>query len=679
MKLLKVVIALAVAVTLTACGGGGGSAGTPIGAPSPAASAPLSPASAPANASVASILINTSASVLNADGTSSKAFTVYALTAGNASVSGATIDLSATLATSNAVVLGTPNVVLSIPKVVTGDGGATFTMTALASDQTNRTITLTASCSVCSASPATNSVTVKGATLSLVDTGTTSLIVDGSAATLSAMVRDVSGFAMSGITVSFAATDSGVLRLSSPTSMTNSSGLAVVQVSGLSVGRASINVSALGNAKTQTYISGLAQTVLAITSPANNASIVTNDKKTVTVSASDATQVTFSSTQGTFDNGPAGQSNNVVKDVIGGKATADFTAAQAGTVIISVNDNLLRSTNLTLLVSPPVSATNKILLNASQTTLPISTTLGSESLIILTARAVFFNGAADQAVANVPVQFFMTGGPGAGEFLTPALKYTDSFGKAEATFTAGTTASIPNGIKITAAVQGTAVKTGTSPSGNDVYLTIGNQALSVAFGPASVIGESSDKTLYIQAYSVQVADANNNPVAGKTVTLRMRPVAFSLGNFCSIIPADATYCSEDWNANGSLEAATEDGVRIKTTDTTAGSCPNTLDAVTKAGGLVAGQSNGKADSVLTPSNSDGGSVPSTVITDKNGIAAFDLTYLKGSSIWVVNKLTATVSSNGTETSKSTVFRLSPTEEDVKLPARCYISDSPYSD
>jgi hypothetical protein len=320
-----------------------------------------------------------------------------------------------------------------------------------------------------------------------------------------------------------------------------------------------------------------------------------------------------------------------------------------------------RSASLTLVVSPPVSAANKILLNASKTTLPMSTASGNQSSLTLTAQAVLFDGATDQSVANVPVEFFMSGGPGAGEFLTPALAYTNSAGFAVATFTAGTAASIPNGILILAKVQGTAVQTGTSPSGNPVQLTIGGQATSVAFGPASVLGESSDKTLYVQAYSVQVTDANNNPVPGQVVTLRMRPVAFSLGSACVVAE---TYCSEDVNGNGSMDSG-EDGTRTPITVATAGSCPSVAPAVT-----------GTQDGILTPQNSDGGSVPSTVTTDANGVAAFNLTYLKGSALWVVNKLTATVSSNSTETSKSTIFRLAASIPDVGPP--CSLPPSPYS-
>lgn len=652
MSFSKYLVGLAVAVALTACGGGGGSAGTnsTSSGTTPAPTIPTTqatPTVPSANATVAAIRINASATVLNADGTSLVTFTVFALTSGNASVTGATIDLAAT-----------NGVILSSPSAVTTATGATETMIAVSSDQTKRISTLTASCSGCTASLATAQVNVIGASVAVTNSGGSSLIVGGASTTLNATVKDVFGVVMPGVTVSFAATDPAVLGLNAPTGVTNSSGVATVTVSGLTAGAASINVSALGNAKSQTFTSGNVASVLAVTSPANNAVLVTNSPQIITVSAPGASTVTFATTRGTFANGAASQSIPVV----GGNASAVLTAPLAGTASITMIDNNTpspRTVSLTLVVSPPVSAANKILLSASQTTLPIATA-GNQSSLTLTARAVFFNGSTDQSVANVPIAFSMTGGPGAGEFLSPALAYTNSAGNAVATFTAGTAVSIANGIVISANIQGTTVQTDISPSSNSAQLTIGGQALSVAFGPASVLGESSDKTLYIQAYSVQVTDANNNPVSGQIVTLRMRPVAFSLGGACTVT---ATYCSEDVNGNGSLDPL-EDGTRTSTTVATAGTCPSVPPAVT-----------GTQDSNLTPQNSDGGGIPSILTTDATGIAAFNLTYLKGSALWVINKLTATVSSSGTETSKSTIFRLAASVPDVS--PSCSLPASPY--
>jgi len=653
MRLLKLWAGLGLSIALVACGGGGGNPGNPLGAAGVTATTLATTttttlATAVANSTVSSISINPSATTLNADGTSSVTLTIYALTSGNAAVVGATIDLAAT-----------NGVILSAPSVLTSAAGVTITMTSPSSDQTNRTATVTASCTGCSALPSTTPpIAVVGAGIVLTNSGSTSLVVGGSSATLTATVKDISGVAMSGVDVSFAATDPLILGLSAATVKTNGSGVAQVTVSALTAGNTSVNVSVLGNAQSQTFTAGVPAAVFAITAPTNNTVLVTNTAKVITVSTPvAATSVTFATTVGTFSNGLTSQ--NVV--VVGGNASATLTSAQAGTATVTAIDNLSNSANVTLVVSPPVSAANKILLSASQTTVPLSVAGGNQNSLTLTARAIASNGSTDQAVANVPIQFSMTGGPGAGEFLSPALKLTDSSGVAVATFTAGTTSSISNGISVTAAIQGTAVITGTAPSGNSVLLTVGAQALSVAFGPASVLGESVDKTLYVQAYSVQVTDANNNPVPGQVVTLRMRPVAFSVGTPCTVT---ATYCSEDVNGNGSLDAG-EDGTRTATTETTTGACPVLPPLVS-----------GAVDSNLTPPNSDGGGIPATVTTKADGTAAFNLTYLKGSALWVVNRLTATVSSIGTETSKSTIFRLAPTASDVA--PLCVLPASPYA-
>lgn len=666
MNFIKCVEALGLTLALVACGGGGGSAGTsltgsntPANSPDTAASSPVS-----ANLSVASLMVNSSSTTLNADGTSSLTLTLYALTSGNASVAGATINLAAT-----------NGVILSAPSVVTTASGATVTMIAASSDQTNRISTVTASCSGCAAASVSTQVTVVGASITLANSGSTSLIVGGVTSTLSATVKSFSGAPLVGIPVSFSVTDILILGVGQSSATTNSSGVASVAVSGVGSGTAIVNVSALGNAKPQTYTSGVPAAVLTVISPVNNSVMVTSDPapgvehpQIITVSApTGATAITFTANRGKFS---VSGTNSQTVAVASGTASASLTVEQSGTTTVTLTDNLIpvHSANLTLVVSPPVSAANKILLAASKTTLPISVVGGSQNSLTLTARAVKSNGTTDEAVANVPIEFAMTGGPGAGEFLTPALAYTNASGDATATFTSGTAASISNGISVSAKKQGTSVQTGTSPSNNNVLLTIGGQALSVAFGPASVLGESSDKTLYIQAYSVQVTDANNNPVANQVVTLRLRPVAFSLGVACTVT---ATYCSEDYNGNGSLDAG-EDGVRIPTTDATAGTCPITAAGVAAASLLVG---TGTADALLTPANSDGGSVPSTVTTDASGVAAFNLTYLKGSAIWDVDKLTATVSSVGTETSKSTIFRLAPSKPDFDA---CNLPASPYS-
>jgi hypothetical protein len=530
-------------------------------------------------------------------------------------------------------------------------------MNANPADQNNRIAVLTISCSTCTATAVTTQTGVVGASVTLTNTNST-LVVDGTNATLSATIKDISGVVMAGVPVSFAVTDSKILAVSAASAFTNAAGVVNVAVAGLRSGTATVNVVALGNAKSQAYTAGIPASALTVSSPANNSVLRTSTPQTIIVAVAGASTVTFASTRGTFANSQTNQSVSVS----GGMASADLTVSQAGIASISIIDNLGRTATLTLTVSPPVSAANKVILTAIQTTLPMSTPDNIRSVNIK-ARAVFFDGASDQPVVGVPIAFSMSGGPGTGEYLDPALQFTNNQGSATATFFAGNTSSISNGITITAGIPGTSFVTGIPPSSNNLKMTIGGQALSVAFGPASKLQSSSDETLYIQAYSVQVTDANNNPVPNSVVTLRMQPVAFSTGTACNVV---ATYCSEDANGNGSLESV-EDGTRTPISVATAGSCPVTPPPpITR---LI--------DGLLSPQNSDGGSVPSTVTTDARGIAPFDLTYLKGSALWVVNRLTATVASNGTESSKSTIFRLAASIDDSGPP--CSLPPSPYVD
>ena len=639
MKFLNYLSAISLAMTLAACGGGGGSSdSTPVITPGGVVVSP--------NESVAKIIVTPSSSTINADGVSLVKFKINAVNKSSALVPSAVIDLNAT----NGVILSSSSVVMD------ENGAGEISMVADAADQNGRISTLTASCVSCAAVSVSKQINVVGASVALLNPDGQALTVGGSKSTLSVTIKNALGVTMQDVAVSFAVTDSSIIKLSDSIVKTDSLGVASVTVSGLKKGTASVNVSALGNAKSQVFTVGNSESVLAVTSPVNSAIVQTNTGNVIVVSAPGAKTVIFTSVLGVFAN----NSNTQTINVVNGLASAVLTVSQAGVASVTVSDDLLRTISLKLIVSPPVSSANKIILNANQTTLPVAT-IGNQSSIQITARAIYTVGASDQSVANVPIDFSMTGGPGGGEFLTPALAYTDSSGTATATFYAGSSASIANGITIQADIPGTTIKTGSGSSSNNLQLTIGGKALSVAFGPASELQESSDKTLYIQAYSVQVTDANNNPVSDAIVTLRMQPVAFSTGSSCTITK---TFCSEDVNGNGSLDQGEDSGRTLINKDL------SNIDICSKARLPYLGAE----DKLLTPQNSDGGSVPATVTT-KDGIAAFSLTYLKGSAIWVVDKLTATVSSNGTESSKSTIFRLAPSEPDSK--DACHLPDSPY--
>lgn len=651
MKYLKQLSIVLLSSALMACGGGGGNASAPT------------PVVVSDTADIASILITAvdpNVQSIKADGLTKASYTVRALDANNAVVVGATIKF------------GASNGMAASPASVTTDKDGTGAVSVIASaaDQTNRVGTLTASCSACSAGVSTKTINVAGASLTLSNPSGSNLVVGGASVTLNAVVKNAAGNLMSGVVVSFASTDPLKTVVDTASVTTDALGIASVKVSGVAAGGANINVTAMGAAAAQTYAIGGSTSALTITSPLNDAALNTNVAQIISVSAPNVANVVFVTTLGTFGNNQRSQT----AAVNAGVATAVLTVRQAGTATVTVVDDIKRTNSIKLNVSPAVSAVDKILLSVNQTTLPVATGQTTPT-VRLKAQAIATVGASDQSVANVPIVFSMSGGPGAGEYLSTSFQFTDSFGYAYAYFYSGASVSIANGISISANIQGVNVKgetvqTGVAPSSNNVALTIGGQALSVAFGAASVLRENTDKTLYMSDYSVIVTDANNNPVPNATVTLRVRPVAFSTGSFCTV---SKTYCSEDVNGNGSLDDQEDGNREFVNTIVDAGKCTAKTAPFRKGG----------TDSLLTPPNSAGGAVPSVVTTGANGTAAFTLTYLKSSSIWIVDQMTATVSSSGTESSGSIVFALAPTETDKVvedgLVKKCYIPDSPFTD
>ena len=712
MSLFKTISGLLLAAVLTACGGGGGDASTPVSV--------VPPTTTTASGTIATMLLSApSPQTISADGVASITLTARALDSSNGLIKGAVLNL-----------VSSGNTILSTSTITTDPitGLATTTLVANPLDQTNRDAIVTLTCGSCSALPFTLPIHVSGGRIVVassndtlivsVKNGTTTSLVNQ---TITVAVKDASGIGMANQPVTF---ESGVIGLSPVVSFspsagkTNSLGVITTTVSGLIVNTSNapttVYVHALGDVNsTLSFKVNAAVGALAMTTPAVAATLTTaatakdeftaftGIQKEVDINAPGATSITVSSTLGTLSatKGTIGSSNflNLATDS-SNNATVWLNVTQAGTSSLNVIDNTGAQSSVAVNVSPPWVTANKIILSANATTLQLKTATNTP-FIELTARALYSAATGDQSVAKVPILFTMIGGPGGGEFLSPAYQLTDSDGYAKAIFTSGTSASLPNGIVVAAATLGTTsvVTTGdgTSTNKNDgkssgpVKLTIGGQALSVAFGAASVLRESSDKTLYIQDYSVQVTDANNNPVSNATVTLRVRPVAFSLGTGCKIDPdinvasQPATYCSEDVNANGSLESTSEDGVRVLTTSQTAGQCwvPPNPSVVYK----------GTSDGLLTPQNSVAGSVPATVITsDGNlltpdgtskmpaGTAQFSLTYLKASAIWVIDKISATVTVNGTESGTSTVFQLPWTVADWDLKSTCHLPDSPFS-
>ena len=177
--------------------------------------------------------------------------------------------------------------------------------------------------------------------------------------------------------------------------------------------------------------------------------------------------------------------------------------------------------------------------------------------------------------------------------------------------------------------------------------------------------------------SVLVADINGIPVSGAVVSLSVWPIAWSTGWDCMYDPDGkrwngdtpatftagnyGTYLNEDRNENLILDSSpppAEDGRRVY-----------------YYGTLPAALTPGTTDGFITPTNSAGGSVPTTATTGTDGVATFNLTYPKNSAIWTVVRVRATTIVQGSETVGQINFRLNALESDANP---CRLGNSPYT-
>jgi hypothetical protein len=359
-------------------------------------------------------------------------------------------------------------------------------------------------------------------------------------------------------------------------------------------------------------------------------------------------------------------SGNNTSTVVGASPFTDtLTPGGAGINNVQVLDPFNATSTDTLSISVTATTSDNITVQASPSIIPrsVNGTTGTSSLIA-TVRDIN-----NQPVGGVPVAFSIVNPTGGGETISPVVAYTTALatgnlglGQALTTFTAGSLSSGQSGVQIRAQVLGTAVVTGTAPSGSDAAVVIGGTAGSVAFAQATSLSTTGGGTQYVLAMSVTVADSNGNPAPeGTVVNLSLWPIAWSTGSICTPDADTATtgtFLNEDRNENLVLDALpVEDGYREYL-----------------AGGTVAG---GTTDSALTPANSVAGTVPATVTTDANGVGTFSLTYPKTSALWTVVRIRGTTTvMGGWNAVGQQIFRLNALESDAGT--TCRLPDSQFN-
>ena len=556
----------------------------------------------------------------------------------------------------------------------------------------DRTATITATSGTASAmipiQITGSTVTMTPSSAGLDDSGSSSVI-------LTVTTKNSGGSIVSGAAVTMSQTGAGRVTFN-PSSGPTVSGVFTTTVTGTSAGAVTVTASALGETATSSITISAVTDTFTIDQQTLDGSIIANNTTSamkINASATPYTphslnirvhaptgisQVTFVTSIGVWD---GGSSKVVTKTVSGNTADATLTSTQSGVAGVQVYNAANPATSDTLTVAMSSGAAPaKIILQASPTIVPVSvgSTTGSSTLT-----ATVYD-AGNNPLPNWPVAFSIVAGTGTsgGETIIPVVAVTAStaspatglsIGQVRVSFTSGSMPSGGSGVQIRASVIGTTVATGTSPSGNDVAIVIGGVAGSIAFGQATVISVDSTKANYVWPMSILVSDSNGNAVSGAVISLSLWPIAWSTGLVCTYDPDGercdysttpaicvagnyGTFYNEDINENLILDSG-EDGRRYY-----------------YANNVNVGP--GTLDTQITPKNSDGGSVPSSVTTDANGVAGFNLTYVKESAIWTVDRIRATTTVQGSETRGEIILRLPALQSDVGPP--CLLGDSPYT-
>ncbi|WP_283148190.1 beta strand repeat-containing protein [Silvimonas soli] len=602
-----------------------------------------------ASATASSLVISSDKTTLKSGSTDQATLTLTALDANNGAMAGIPISVS------------TKSGVLSSSTVTTGSNGTATISFSPGQDRTNRTQVISFTSGTVSSSSA---VQVVGTKLTATTSNTS---ISATPQEVDVLVTDGTGAVVPNTVVTFSSSGSGSLAFSAPSATTNTNGIASVNVSSKSAGGVTFNAVALGSTASLTLNSGSG---FQFTSPSTNPSATqTNASVTLTVSAPSASQVQFVSSNGTL--GSSGQ-NHLLVAVSGGVATTTFQSSTAGIASISAYDtaNPTTSSNITIAVSSAANSATAISIQALPAVLAPSTVGGTVNTSTLTVKVTDSGG---NGVAGVPVSFSMTGMPGGGEAVSPQVVVTGSspMGVATATFTSGTlptTQGSPIHVTATALLPNGSTIASITPAN----IVIGGTSASVAIGQSSVIASTTDNTAYQLPMSVIVADSNGNPMANTVVSLSVWPVAYSIGEPCTL---EATFANEDANENLVADAG-EIGNLLRLNDTTfsqeglltkfaSGSTPTSVTSTVFT----------PARSTLIPPNSAAGTIPATVTTDANGRASFTYTYLKSNAIWIVSRLRASTTVQGSQTTAQSTFRLPVLNTDVTT---CVLPASPYN-
>ena len=662
-------------------------------------------------ATAVSITLSADPISVKSDNSDSSTITATVLDASNAVIEGITVAFKAG---------GGQISASSVDTDATGQAQITFSSGT--SDPCNQVATITGTVSGLSSQVP---VQITGSTLTL-STDNSNITDDGSTtAALTVTANDAGGTPVYNIPVTLSVSGSGGATLSAYTDNTDINGELKVTVTGTGAGPVTVTADGLGTTGTQAYTVSSVGALFGIILPTTDPyPLSTNTNLTITVNAPGLANVRFATTLGTLTGTIDGETGQVIEETVaGGTASAVFSSSQAGLATIQVFDPNNSSTSDTLgvaITAPAVDAAHITLQSNSYVVAPSSGGISNTATLTATVRTSDL-----QVVGDAPVAFSIENPTGGGETVSPVVVYTDGSGVATTTFTSGSLPSVePVIVSARVVGEGTTgpltnfefknndplqdtiarydagsfvidgfeageqIRVQGSASNDGIYIiktvaadkltldagetlaaeaagaTVTITAVACAIDPGITIGGTAgsvvigrgseitvlNTTTYALPMSVLVADSNGNAVSGAVVSLSAWPAQYSSGTWYDEDPEpdsekfvpyiSGTFDNEDLNENTFLDPGED--------------------------------TNG--DGELTPHNSAAGTLPTTVTTGENGVANFDLVYLKDHANWIRDRIRASTLVLGTETISSITFRLPYELEEGEAGD---LNDSPY--
>ena len=502
------------------------------------------------------------------------------------------------------VVFTTSSGGLTITQSTSNASGVATATLGTAGDQTNRTITVTA---VAGGITRTVAVNVIGSRLSV--SGPAALVLGSSAQYTVSLVDSADrGIANKAMTVSSARGNT----LSAASLTTDGNGRATFNVTAAVGGNDTITVTGLG--LTATAPVSVNADSFAFTTPAASAEIPLSTPTSVTVRwlqngvpVAAGTPVTFTSTRGTITGSPALTNAS-------GDATITINSSSAGIANITASGG-----SATAQRSIEFVATTATSIDAQASTATVA--IGEQSTVTAVVR-----DAAGNLVKNKTVTFSLTDVTGGTLSLASAV--TNSQGRAQTIYTAGSSVSARDGVVVTASVAG-----GAGTISDTVALTVARKEVFISLGTGNTI-EEPNPTQYKIQFQISVTDANGNGVPNVPVTTSVLTERFLKGN--------RAFVGGSWTGYLAPVYTCTDEDKL-------------VPATARNGQLDPGEDvngNTRLDvgniALITPANAT---------TNAQGYVIVDVIYPQDAAYWLEVVLEARAAVQGTEFSRSSTFLL----------------------